>query len=69
MTGTDSEPHVDAMAPLLTCEVCCEEIPPSEDFLSEARDYVVYFCGLDCYAKWHEFVAKKGASETPEKAR
>jgi hypothetical protein len=63
------EPEADAPTPLLTCEVCCEEIPPSEDFVSEAQAYIMYFCGLDCYAKWHEFVKTKDASGTPEKDR
>lgn len=34
------------------CEVCLKEIPVSEARSEEASDYVTYFCGLDCYAKW-----------------
>ena len=34
------------------CEVCLKEIPRSEAKVDEANDYVVYFCGLDCYDKW-----------------
>ena len=34
------------------CEVCLKEIPRSEAKSAEAIDYVVYFCGLDCYEKW-----------------
>ncbi len=34
------------------CEVCLKEIPVSEAKSDEALDYVVYFCGLECYAKW-----------------
>ncbi len=36
------------------CEVCLKEIPASEAKVDEATDYVVYFCGLDCYAKWKD---------------
>lgn len=39
---------------LVSCEVCMEEIPVSEAKSEEATDYVVYFCGLDCYAAWKE---------------
>ena len=34
------------------CEVCLKEIPRSEAKSAEAIDYVVYFCGLECYEKW-----------------
>lgn len=34
------------------CEVCQVHIPLSEALVAEATDYVVYFCGLDCYDRW-----------------
>jgi hypothetical protein len=37
---------------LLSCELCLKEIPVSEATSEEATDYVVYFCGLDCYQQW-----------------
>ncbi len=36
----------------LSCEICLKEIPVSEAKSEEATDYVVYFCGLDCYQQW-----------------
>lgn len=36
----------------VACEVCLNEIPISEAGSEEATEYVVYFCGIDCYAKW-----------------
>ena len=36
----------------VACEVCLKEVPKSEAAMAEARDYVAYFCGLDCYQKW-----------------
>ena len=36
------------------CETCLKEIPKSEAKVSEAGDYIVYFCGLDCYEKWQD---------------
>lgn len=38
----------------VSCEVCLKEIPKSEAAMAEAREYVAYFCGLDCYRKWME---------------
>ena len=34
------------------CDVCQHEVPSSEALIAEAVDYVVYFCGLDCYERW-----------------
>ena len=34
------------------CFRCGEVVPISEAKSFEAVDYVVYFCGLDCYAEW-----------------
>lgn len=36
------------------CNVCQHEVPTSEALLAEAVDYVVYFCGLDCYERWRK---------------
>lgn len=34
------------------CDVCQRDIPLSEALVAEATDYLVYFCGLDCYDRW-----------------
>ncbi len=39
-------------AKLVACEVCRTQIPISEAKSAEAVDYVMYFCGLNCYEKW-----------------
>lgn len=36
----------------VTCEMCLREVPASEAAVAEATDYVLYFCGLDCYETW-----------------
>ena len=36
----------------VTCEMCLKEVPASEAAVAEATDYVLYFCGLDCYETW-----------------
>jgi len=48
MTTLDRPTDVERVA----CEICLKEIPRSEATVPEAADYVVYFCGLECYAKW-----------------
>jgi len=37
---------------LVECEVCLKEIPTSEAKCDEVNDYVLYFCGLECFDKW-----------------
>jgi hypothetical protein len=44
---------------MVACEVCLKEIPITEARSEEATDYVVHFCGLDCYTKWKEQNKKK----------
>jgi len=36
----------------VACNVCLKEVPISEAKVAEATDYVVHFCGLECYDKW-----------------
>jgi hypothetical protein len=43
-----------ADVPLLPCAVCQKEIPKSVALSAEDQDYVLYFCGLDCYESWSE---------------
>ena len=38
----------------VACDICIKEIPKSEVTIDEARDYVLYFFGLDCYEKWQD---------------
>ncbi len=38
----------------VSCEVCLTSVPMSEADISEAEDYVAYFCGLECYAQWRQ---------------
>ncbi len=45
----DFEPvHAEHVA----CEVCKKEVPKTEATVAEAADYVMFFCGLDCYDEW-----------------
>jgi hypothetical protein len=39
------------------CDVCMTEIPASEAKSAEAQDYVMHFCGLECYDRWSKQTA------------
>lgn len=39
---------------MVDCSVCLKEVPVSEARSDEASDYVLHFCGIDCYRKWRE---------------
>lgn len=45
------DPHHTATEQV-SCEICNKEIPLSEAKRFEAEDYIVNFCGLDCFSKW-----------------
>jgi hypothetical protein len=49
-----THPRPQSVAEKVSCEVCQKEIPLSEAKRFEAEDYVVNFCGLDCYATWKQ---------------
>ena len=36
----------------VSCKICMKEIPASEAKSEEAAEYVMYFCGLECYESW-----------------
>ena len=53
-------------AELVKCEVCLKEIPKSEAQNAEARDYVAYFCGLECYEEGEAERVKERTQEAGE---
>ena len=38
----------------VACEVCLKEIPLSEATSVKSTDYIVYYCGLECYDQWRK---------------
>jgi hypothetical protein len=38
----------------VACAICLHDVPVSEANSAEARDYITYFFGLDCYTVWRE---------------
>lgn len=47
----------------VACEVCLKEIPLSEATSVKATDYIVYYCGLDCYDKWKKQTEQRKSSK------
>lgn len=47
----------------VSCEVCFKEIPISEAKSVKATDYIMYYCGLDCYDKWSKQKVKPEKQE------
>lgn len=43
------------------CEVCLKEVPRSEAKNIEVDDYMLHFCGIDCYDKWHKEKEEKNS--------
>ena len=52
----------DTTVPLVSCAECLKMVPKDEAKVSEAADYVAYFCGLECFDKWR---AKDDAADKP----
>lgn len=47
----------------VVCEICLKEVPVTEAVVPEASDYVVHFCGLECYEKWKKGSAGEAADK------
>ena len=47
-----SRPPVSPVCDVIACEVCLKEIPRDLAKSEEATEYVHYFCGESCYARW-----------------
>ena len=44
----------------LSCAVCLKEVPSDAIKLTDAQDYVLHFCGLDCLEEWQKQAALRG---------
>ena len=38
----------------VACEVCMKQIPKDVAKSFEGEEYVLHFCGLECYTKWQQ---------------
>ncbi|KPV40077.1 hypothetical protein AN478_07925 [Thiohalorhabdus denitrificans] len=54
----------DSMEPAkVSCEVCMAEVPHDDAKSMEGSDYVLYFCGLDCYDRWADEAKEEESGE------
>lgn len=53
----------ETLEPTVPCHVCGREVPRSEAVHPEGVDYALYFCGVDCVARWRQ---EQGSGEEPD---
>jgi hypothetical protein len=58
-SGAPIAPCEGEVCQVVACETCLAEIPADLAQSLEAPDYVHYFCGLECLAKWQEKAGTK----------
>lgn len=44
----------EAACKVVSCAVCLKEVPPDAVKVTDAQDYVLHFCGLDCLERWRK---------------
>lgn len=47
----------------ISCEICLKEVSSNTGKVSEVDEYIMYFCGLECYDKWHHQLDDKSNSK------
>jgi len=51
----------------VACKVCMKEVPLSAATTAEGLDYVVTFCGLECYEAWQHKQAGREKNSPAER--
>lgn len=44
----------EAACKVVSCAVCLKEVPSDAVKVTDAQDYVLHFCGLDCLERWQK---------------
>nr|CAB65710.1 Urf-2 protein [Xanthomonas campestris] len=47
-----------------TCCECCKEIPLDAALTAEGSEYVLHFCGLECYQRFQARAQARAVSDT-----
>ncbi|MGD8593452.1 MAG: DUF3330 domain-containing protein [Gammaproteobacteria bacterium] len=50
----------------MPCKECEKEVPLSEAITSEAEDYLLYFCGVECFERWRKKAQQKFSDALPD---
>ncbi len=66
MTHQDSrDKPVQPVPQQVSCQLCRKQLPADEAMVEEAKDYVHWFCGQDCYQRWQrDHRQEQGSSDT-----
>lgn len=51
----------------VSCQLCRKQLPADEAVVEEAKDYVHWFCGQDCYQRWQHDHDHDEEQESPRK--
>lgn len=46
---------------VFSCAVCLKEVPADAIKITDAQDYVLHFCGLDCLEIWQKQAGNRQA--------
>lgn len=53
---------------VLSCAVCLKEVPADAIAVTDAQDYVLHFCGLDCLDAWQKQAALCSRQSDPPRS-
>lgn len=67
MKAPSSPADQSADGPIVACSVCLAEIPHSVAKSHEGAEYVYYFCGDACYARWKAAAQAESADMKEQK--
>ncbi|MFZ0254679.1 MAG: DUF3330 domain-containing protein [Gammaproteobacteria bacterium] len=59
MIMPDIDTEKSSWEPRIQCEVCRKEVPKSLARSAETQEYVLFFCGLECFAAWKDSAKKE----------
>lgn len=64
MTDRDMRKKVEpGRAGSVQCAYCRKSMPAAEAYQPEGQEYMMYFCGLECFDAWREQAASDLAGE------
>lgn len=52
------------LPPKVNCSTCGKEVPRAEAKSAEAQDYMMYFCGMDCFRHWQKESGSNAQSDS-----
>jgi Domain of unknown function (DUF3330) len=53
---------------VVSCAVCLKEVPADSIKVTDAQDYVLHFCGLDCLEIWQKQAVSDSGQPGPPRS-